>query len=137
MPRRHREGKHRAITGAQRTDLWLGSMCNRDHPRFGEWCACSPFSSPADRERAFWSLPEEERRHLAALADYDERFREAREEAERTDRDVVLIHIERGILTTEELARIVAVAGVSDSADPVLVERAEAARKALSATPAR
>jgi hypothetical protein len=70
MPRRHRSGKRREITGAQRLDLWLGPSCSRDHRMFGGvWCACSPWPSPIDRERGFWTLPEEERRTCVALYD--------------------------------------------------------------------
>lgn len=129
MPRRHRAGKRRAITGPQRVDLWLGPVCSRDHRMFGPWCPCSPWPSPIDRERGFWSLPEEERRHLVALYDYDERFRSALEEAEATGRDVVLVEIERGLLEPAELATIVTVADLKGGAE--LAERAEAAREAL------
>jgi hypothetical protein len=104
MPRRHRTGKRQEITGAQRVDLWLGPVCKRDHRMFGPWCPCSPWPSPIDRERGYWSLPPEERRHLVALYDYDGRFRSALEEAEATERDVVLVEIERGLLEPAELA---------------------------------
>lgn len=134
MPARRRgPGAHRReITGAQRDDLWLGASCRRDHRLFGGvWCPCSPFETPALREEAFWSLPEEERRTYAAQADYDERFRAAAEEAERTDRDVVLVEIERGLLAPYELASLLSIGSVLE--DPVILERAEAARKALEA----
>jgi hypothetical protein len=130
MPRRHRAGKRREITGAQRVDLWLGPACSRDHRMFGGvWCPCSPWPSPIDRERGFWMLPEEERRHYVARYDYDERFRSALGEAEATDRDVVVIEIERGLLEPAELATLVSIGAVK--VDPVLLERAEAARNAL------
>jgi hypothetical protein len=72
------------------SDVWaderdgrLRPTCYRDHGMLGDVsCPCSPFLSPAERERAFWSPPEEEHRHYIALYDYDERFREASEEAE-------------------------------------------------------
>ena len=130
MPRRHRADKRRGITNAQRSDLWLGPTCFRDHRMFGGvWCECSLFLSPAERERAFWSLPEEERRHYVALYDYDERFREATAEAEASGRDPLLVEIERGLLEPAELATLVSIGLVK--VDPVLLERAEAARKAL------
>jgi hypothetical protein len=96
---------------------------------FGPWCPCSPWPSPIDRERGYWSLPEEERRRCVALYDYDERFRSALEEAEATGRDVVLVEIERGLLEPAELATIVTVADLKGGAE--LAERAEAAREAL------
>jgi hypothetical protein len=130
VPRRHREGKRRAINGEQRNDLWLGPTCYRDHRLFGGvWCSCSPWPSPIERERGFWSLPAEERRHYVALYDYDERFRSALEDAEAADRDVVLVEIERGLLEPAELATLLSIGAVK--VDPVLLERAEAARKAL------
>jgi hypothetical protein len=76
------------------------------------------------------------RQHYVALYDYDERFREATEEAEASGRDVVLVEIERGLLTSAELATILMVATSAkshDRPDPVLVERGKAARKALKA----
>jgi hypothetical protein len=138
VPRRHRAGKRREITGEQRNDLWLGPTCYRDHKMFGGvWCACSPWPSPIDRERGFWMLPEEERRHYVALYDYDERFRSALEEAEASGRDVVLVEIERGLKTPAELASLLVVAGVAEQnerPDPDVVERGKAARKALKAS---
>jgi hypothetical protein len=132
MPRRHRAGKRRQISGAQQVDLWLGPTCHRDHRMFGGvWCPCSPWPSPIDRERGFWSLPPDERRHLVALYDYDERFRSATEEAEASGRDVVLVEIERGLLEPAELATLVSIGAVK--VDPVLLERADAASKALQA----
>lgn len=124
MPRRHRAGKRREITGPQRNDLWLGVVCSRDHKLFGGiWCSCSPWPSPIDRERGFWSLPEEERRHLVALYDYDERFRSALEHAEASERDVVLVEIERGLLGPAELATIASLADLKPA--PELAERAK------------
>jgi hypothetical protein len=133
VPRRHRAGKRREITGPQRNDLWLGPYpCAKDHRQFGGiWCPCSPWPSPIDRERGFWSLPEDERRHYVALYDYDERFRSATEEAEASGRDVVLVEIERGLLEPAELATLVSIGAVK--VEPVLLERAEAARRALEA----
>jgi hypothetical protein len=132
MPRRHRPGKRREITGAQRNDLWLGTLCTKDHKQFGGvWRPCSPWESPIDRERAFWTLPEEERRSCVALYDYDERFRSALEEAEASGRDPVVIEIERGLLRPAELAMPVSVAELKRGAE--LTERAEAAPQALEA----
>jgi hypothetical protein len=131
VPRRHRAGKRREITGPQRNDLWLGPYpCAKDHRQFGGiWCPCSPWPSPIDRERAFWTLPEEERRRCVALYDYDERFRSALEEAEASGRDPVLVEIERGLLDPAELATILTLAELEPT--PELAERAEAARRAL------
>jgi hypothetical protein len=55
----------------------------------GVWGSCSPWPTPIDRERAFWSRPEAERRHYVALYDYDGRFRAASAEAEASGRDAV------------------------------------------------
>jgi hypothetical protein len=73
--------------------------------------------------------PGEERRHYVALYDYDERFCEATEEAEASGRDPVLVEIERGLLEPAELAALVSIGTVK--VDPVLLERADAARKVL------
>jgi hypothetical protein len=100
---------------------------------FGPWCPCSPWPSPIDRERGYWSLPEEERRRYVALYDYDERFRAAKEEAEGSGRDPVLVEIERGRLERAELATLVSIAAVK--VDPVLLERGEAAWRALEDGP--
>ena len=125
MPRRHRADKRRGITNAQRSDLWLGPSCYRDHRMFGGvWCECSPFSSPADRERAFWSLPEEERRHYVALYDYDERFREATEEAVASGCDPVLVEI-------EEFAGDGAVARIASARSPRFAACSMAASESL------
>lgn len=65
-----------------------------------------------------------------ALYDYDERFRSAREEAEATERDVVIVEIERGLLEPAELAMLVSFAELKPGEE--FAERAEAARSVLA-----
>ena len=126
------------VTGEQFDDLWLGPYpCAKDHKLFGGvWCPCSPFLSPEAREAAFWSLDEPTRRLLHARIVYDPEIRAAAEEAEASGRDPVVVEAERGLMTRDELATVLLVATAAaqnDRADPLLIERGEAARKALKA----
>jgi hypothetical protein len=98
----------------------------------GVWCECSPFASPLNREAAYWLLPEARRRITHARLLYDEDVRDAITTAEKDGRDPTVVQIERGLLTSVELATILMVAASVEShdrPDPELVERGKAARQ--------
>ena len=66
------------------------------------------------------------------MHEYGERAREAAAEAEASGRDLVLVEIERGLLEPAELAALVSIGAVK--VDPILLERAEAARSRRRST---
>jgi hypothetical protein len=129
--RRAPELRRRSLTGEQWNDLWIGAVLLSRSSDVRRRLVPMLSVSVAGGAGARVLVAPEERWHYVALYDYDERFREASEESAASERDIVLVEIERGLLEPTDLATLLSIGAVK--VDPLLLERAEAARKALEA----